>query len=172
MTIMDVLLSGPMISRIRRNHGLEHATMHVLSGMRIHTRLAGQSDREGFWMIGNISTEILEQAVKIALIRLQNGEKNLAVHPNCGTNFVTAGVLSGLAAWLVMAGSGKGLRNKLGLIPSVVSITTLALIVAQPVGMKLQAQVTTSGQPGTLQISKVVPVYKGMFTVHRILTND
>ena len=31
MSILDPILNLPILSRIRRNHGLEHATLHVLS---------------------------------------------------------------------------------------------------------------------------------------------
>ena len=60
--------------------------------------MAGHSTAAGFRLMGEIPTEAVQSAVEEALRRLQAGESKLAVHPNCGTNFVTAGTLSGLAA--------------------------------------------------------------------------
>src|SRR5512141_1408005 len=87
------------LSRLQRNHGLEHATLHVLADGDPHLSLAGHSDLGGFWILGNVETDTLRSAVQEALERMRNGEHNLAVHPNCGTNFVATGALAGLAAW-------------------------------------------------------------------------
>src|SRR5512143_927816 len=103
----------PIISRIRRNHGLEHATLHTLANRLPHTMLAGHSDTGGFWIIGDVSTDVLQAAVQEALTRLRAGESGLAVHPNCGTNIVTAGAMAGLAGAMAMFGSGKQIRDKL-----------------------------------------------------------
>ncbi|GAH22409.1 unnamed protein product, partial [marine sediment metagenome] len=107
----------PFISRIRRNHGLEHATLHVLSKKYPKQSMAGHSDVGGFWVIGDVSLEDVYEAVEEALTRLRNGEKNLAVHRNCGTNFVTSGVLAGLAAVVAMVGVGRRTRDKLERLP-------------------------------------------------------
>ena len=37
---------------------------------------------------------------------MQSGEHKLAVHPNCGTNLVTAGFMATVVAWLGFAGRG------------------------------------------------------------------
>jgi hypothetical protein len=100
-------LSVPMVSRIRRNHGLEHATLHVLSKRHPGVNLAGHSDARGFWLVGDVPIEDVQEAIEEALSRMRGGEHNLAVHQNCGTNFVTAGSLAGLAAGVAMLGSGK-----------------------------------------------------------------
>ncbi len=171
MSTMEALMNGQAVSRIRRNHGLEHATLHVLSEYHPRASLAGHSDIDGFWIVGNISTEALEDAVNTALHRLRSGEKELAVHPNCGTNFVTSGFIAGVAAWLGMLGGDKGMRSKLERIPIVISLTTIALFFAQPVGMMLQARVTTSGEPGNLNVTQVLATNQGRFPAHRILTN-
>ena len=53
------MLKKSPISRIRRNHGLEHATIHVLSEANPRRRLIGRSDYGGFWLLGEVSTEEL-----------------------------------------------------------------------------------------------------------------
>ena len=171
MPDFDKNLPGEIFSHIRRNHGLEHATLHMLSETQPRVRLAGHSDPEGFWIIGNVSLAAVREAVGLALSRLQQGETELAVHPNCGTNFVASGIIAGTAAWLAMWGTGKGLRSKLERIPLVISFTTLALFFAQPVGLMLQARVTTSGVPGNLKVARILAARRGRFPAFRVLTD-
>ncbi len=98
-------------SRLQRNHGLEHATLHMLAERHPHLSLAGHSDMGGFWILGNVETEDLRAAVNEALTRMQQGEHELSIHPNCGTNFVATGALAGLAAWTGMLGAGRSTRD-------------------------------------------------------------
>jgi len=167
-TFLDVYPIGPT----RRNHGLEHATLHVLARRFPRVPFAGHSDPGGFWIIGNISTDDLITAINEALERLRNGEKQLAVHPNCGTNFVTSGVLAGLAGALAMFGAGPGRRQKIERLPLAISLATMALIVAQPIGMALQAQVTTSGDPGSLHVVEIRANRRGRVQSHRVVTRE
>jgi len=162
----------PFISRIRRNHGLEHATLHVLSRRYPKQSLAGHSDTGGFWMIGDVSIEDVYEAVEEALTRLRDGEKNLAVHRNCGTNFVTSGVLAGLAAVVAMFGVGRRTRDKLERLPLAMFFATLALIFSQPLGFLLQERVTTSAEPGDLQVIEIVASRRGGMKAHRITTRN
>ncbi len=164
------LLSFAPVSRVRRNHGLEHATLHVLAERNPRLSLAGHSDISGFWILGNISTDDLRSAVQEALRRLNGGEHNLAVHPNCGTNFVTAGIMAGGAATFSMFGVGNRLRDKLERLPLAAVMATLALMAAQPLGLLLQERVTTSGEPEGLEIVDIIPSARGRIKAHRIIT--
>src|SRR5690242_3307399 len=100
----NLLNFGP-IDRTRRNHGLEHATITILSQRQRGVSLVGRSTPNGFHLYGNVSTEALRDSVDEALRRMKAGEVGLAVHPNCGTNFVTAGIAAGLAAYLGFMGA-------------------------------------------------------------------
>lgn len=164
------LLELPIISRIRRNHGLEHATLHTLANYLPHTMLAGHSDTGGFWIIGDVPSETLHMAVQEAITRLRAGESSLAIHPNCGTNYATAGALAGLAGAAAMLGTGRHLRDKLNRLPFAAVLATMALVVAQPLGLLLQARVTTSGYPGSLEVIAIKHRKQGRMTVHRVQT--
>jgi hypothetical protein len=164
------ILELPVISHIRRNHALEHATLHILSSHLPHTALMGHSDAGGFWIAGEVPTEILHASVQEAMAHLRAGEHNLALHPNCGTNFVTAGTLAGLAGALAMMGSGRRLQAKLARLPFAVTLATLALIASQPLGMLLQAHVTTKGDLGSLEITSITHNIQGRLSVHRVQT--
>ena len=43
--------------------------------------------------LGDLSPENIRRAVADAMLRLQAGESNLAIHPNCGTNLATTSIL-------------------------------------------------------------------------------
>jgi hypothetical protein len=165
------LINTDLLSRIRRNHGLEHATLHVLAERMPSRSVAGHSNVTGFWILGDVTTAELSSAVQEALGRLQNGEHSLAIHPNCGTNFATSGVMAGLAASLAMFGAGRRFRDKLERVPLAVTLATLALIVAQPMGLKFQQNVTTSGYPDGLKVLEVRQANRGKVTAHRVITS-
>lgn len=169
LNISDIF-EYPIISHIRRNHGLEHATLHTLANHLPHTMLMGHSDGGGFWIIGDVTPEILHSAVQEAIARLRAGERQLAIHPNCGTNYATAGALAGLAGAAAMLGSGKRLQDKLARLPLAAALATMALIISQPLGVLLQARVTTSGDPGSLEVTSITHKKQGRLTVHRIQT--
>ena len=163
------LLETYPFGQIRRNHGLEHATLHVLAQRHPRLAAAGHSDAGGFWIVGNISADEVHAAVDEALQRLRSGERRLAVHANCGTNLVTAGVMAGLASALTMLGAGQGKRDKLERLPLAISMATLALMVAQPVGLALQARVTTSGDPGRIEVVEIRTSQRRRVQAHRVV---
>lgn len=170
LSFIQSILEYPFISRIRRNHGLEHATLHVLAQRRPRTSFAGHSDGGGFWILGDATTEEIQSAVNDALYRLQQGEQNLAVHPNCGTNLAAASILAGVAAGLAMTGVGKRWRDKLERLPLAISLASLALMAAQPIGMIVQQQLTTNSVPAGLQITGIHATRRGGWRAHRITT--
>jgi hypothetical protein len=165
MTILD----SPVLSRIRRNHGLEHATINILSQSFPSRRLAGYSFPGGFFILGDIPTADLREAVIQALVRMNNGEHYLALHDHCGTNYVASGFVAGLLAWLGMAGA-KSKRDKVERLPLVIALATFGFIASQPLGPVLQQRVTTSGDPQGMSIVDVYPIKFGEFSLHRVAT--
>jgi hypothetical protein len=165
MQAIQPLLRLKPVDRVRRNHGLEHATIHVLSA-RKRQPLAGYSDTGGFWLIGSLETADVVAGVADALNRMRNGEPELAVHPGCGTNYVTSGALGALAALMAFAGA-RTFRQKLARLPTAIAFVTAALIVAQPLGMRLQAEITTDGRVRDLEVAAVRRVWTSL---HRIDT--
>lgn len=168
---MSVLDWGP-VSRIRRNHALEHATLQVLAKRNPAYRMAGYSDANGFWMMGDVPSEEVEDAVQEALQRLEDGEHSLAIHPNCGTNFVAAGMLAGTLAWVAMLGSEGDWKRRLERWPILISLVTLGMILAQPLGPYLQSRVTTAAAPRGMRVSGIAREMRGDVPVHRVLTQD
>jgi hypothetical protein len=167
MTILDI----PVLSRIRRNHGLEHATINILSQRFPYRRLAGYSFPGGFFILGDLPTDDLREAVHQALARMNNGERTLAIHEHCGTNYAASGVVAGVLAWLGMAGA-KSNRNKVERLPLVITLVTFGFIFSQPLGPALQQRITTSGDPQGMSIVDVFPIRFGQFSLHRVITKD
>jgi hypothetical protein len=169
-TFVQSFLESPIISRIRRNHGLEHASLHVLAEKYPGRNMGGHSNPDGFWLVGDLPTDAVQEAVYVALQRLRDGERHLAVHPGCGTNFATAGTLAGFAGILGMWGAGPRKRDKLERLPVVATLATLALIMSQPLGLSIQKHITTCGDPGDMEIVEIIPMQRGMLKTHRVVT--
>ena len=166
------LLDALPIRQIRRNHGLEHATIHVLSRRMPSLRMVGRSDAGGFWLYGNAPTELIEECTAQALTRMKNGEHKLAIHPNCGTNLVAVALLSAGAALLALAGSERQRFGKIQRIPVLIMGLMVAGLLGQPLGAKLQEHVTTLGDPGDMEIVSVEQGKRGELTYHRVVTRS
>ena len=157
-------------SRIRRNHGLEHATLNLLATSHPGINFAGHSDHGGFWILGVIDTEDLLNTANLALERLTAGQENLAIHKNCGTNLLASGFLAGLAGAAGLIGVGDRPRDKIERIPIITALSVLALIVSRPLGPALQKTLTTSGKPGNLRIAAIQKHDLNGLPAHRITT--
>jgi hypothetical protein len=170
------ILNLPIIRRIRRNHGLEHATIHVLSRKVKNLSMAGRSTVAGFYLYGNVSTKEVEDAVTEALNRMRGGEHGLAIHPNCGTGLVTAGVLTSLATLAGTTGMKHGFLERIARLPTIIMLSTMSLIMAQPLGLALQQHFTTLGEPGEMEVINIsrhefpVPLGGQRLTVHFVRT--
>ena len=126
---------------VRRNHGLEHATVAVLLSRRGPTlRVVGRTAPDGFYVYGNVGPAELLSAANEAMTRLQRGERSLAVSPLCGTNIAVGGLLAGLST-LAVAGTGGTRWTQL---PNALAVGLVSIVAAQPIGRWLQQHVTTS----------------------------
>jgi hypothetical protein len=170
------VLDLPIVRRTRRNHGLEHATIHILSSRIRNLQMAGRSTDSGFVLLGEADTGAVEAAVRDALRRMRAGEHHLAVHPNCGTNLVTSGFMVSMAAMLGTLGvSRQQVWNRL---PTVMILAMISLLVAQPLGLSLQRHITTDGDPADLEVVSItkgemrLPVGNAPITVHRVVTHS
>lgn len=160
------------ISRTRRNHGLEHATLHTLSKRHPGLAMGGMSTPVGFTIVGNVSTEEVAGAAIEALLKLRGGEAELAMHPNCGTNFAFSGLIAGLAAWMASIGADKAFKSKLQRLPLMIIFSTMALIFTRPLGPMIQKKITTSGEPGDLELERVETVIRAGLRMHRVITRN
>ncbi|HOG48448.1 MAG TPA: DUF6391 domain-containing protein [Anaerolineae bacterium] len=151
--------------RVRRNHALEHATLHVLARDLPNLSLVGRSDWRGFLLYGEVPTDALKRAVREAHQRLEAGQKALAVHPRCGTNLAVAVVLSGAAMMLgMLAGTGDRRRRW----PVTLAALAGALTLARPLGPEVQRRMTTDPDMAGVAIGPITATGRGMRQVHRV----
>jgi Domain of unknown function (DUF6391) len=134
MNLEDILLSR----RVRRNHALEHATITILSGMLPSLSVSARSFSHGFVIFGDVDLGLLRSAADEALSRLQAGEAELAIHPNCGTNLVVGVSLVTLGTLLGMASSQMRTR-----VASAAASSVAGLMAARPLGEYVQKHFTT-----------------------------
>ncbi|MBI5667744.1 MAG: hypothetical protein HZC41_07020 [Chloroflexi bacterium] len=173
-TLARPVLNIPFIRRTRRNHGLEHATIHLLNQQGY--RLSGRSNDSGFVILGDVPTDRVERAVRDALARMRGGEHGLAVHPNCGTNLVTTGLLTSLVAMAGLSGSSR--RDSFNRLPLVMMLVMGTILYSQPLGLSLQKHFTTEGDPGDLEVLTInrsevrLPLGEKPVTVHRVETHS
>ncbi len=170
------VLDLPLVRLTRRNHGLEHATITILSQRVRGLKMAGRSDSGGFVLLGEAPTEQIEASVNEALRRMRGGEHGLAVHPNCGTNLVTTGLMTSLAAMIGLTGASR--RDMWNRLPTVLLLVMVALIFSQPLGLSLQRWITTDGDPADLEVISIkrstmqTPLSANPLTVHRVTTHS
>ncbi len=140
VTIPWQILKIAFDSRVRKNHSLEHATINVLEeryGRRLQA--GGLAHSNGFSLQGlDIPPpEEVVSAVKEGHFRMINGEKNLAIHPRCGTSIAAANFLFSLLFIVVLFSSHHFS------ILNVIAAFLLANVLANPFGRILQRFFTT-----------------------------
>lgn len=161
-----MLLDLPLVLETRRNHALEHATIHILGRQFPGLRMAGHSNPTGFFLLGDLKTQDVWVAVTEAHTRLNSGDNGLAVHPGCGTNLATTALLSATFAWMPLR-AAKSTLWRLLLIPFALTFAVVGFGLSRPLGPWLQKYVTTEANLGNLQIVDIVPMRQGM---HRVIT--
>ncbi len=163
------LLNLPLILETRRNHALEHATLKILGPKYPGRPIGGHSNPTGFFILGDVNMDDLRAAADEALTRLRAGESDLAIHPGCGTNYATSGLLAGSLAWFGMSGRSPW-RKRIWRLPFVLGLTVIAWELSKPLGPALQARVTTESNLGNLEIVDISRVRNGRVPMHRIIT--
>ena len=161
------ILEFPTYLSTRRNHALEHATIHMLARKYSDKNIAGHSNPTGFYLFGELSTEDIRSAIDEAMRRLRAGERELAIHPGCGTNLATSMVLPMTLASVPFQGTRSNSNRRFLMLPVALTFGALGYVLSKPLGPWLQRHVTTEADLGNLQVKEIIPVRKG---VHRIVT--
>lgn len=166
---LNSILDLPWVGQTRRNHALEHATLHVLAARFPGRMLGGHSNPTGFFILGDVSVEAVADAATEALRRLQAGESQLAIHPGCGTNFATAVLLGATLGWFVLRGA-RSLTGRLLRLPFAFALALLGILLSRPLGPMLQQRITTDANVGGLHLTGVRESLRGRLMAHRVLT--
>ena len=134
---MDYLADA--LQRTRQHHAIEHATIHILSRRHPTQRFTGFSDPLGFTIHGDLDEYDLRTAVGDALLRLQGGERELAIHPNCGTNMLTTALMATLAGIMARIFIRKGWLERFA---ATLILTLVAIVGSKPIGFRVQEYTT------------------------------
>lgn len=153
-----------LVNAVRRNHALEHASVSVmLNRLGPTIRLVGRAAPHGFYIYGNIPTDVIEQSAREALARLQRGEATLAVTPLCGTNIAVAGILAGALSVLSM-----GRERRLNRLPNVCTAAMAGVLASQPLGRLVQQHITTRPDLQRVRITGITASFGGK--IHKVQT--
>jgi hypothetical protein len=137
-------------------------------------RLVGRSSFWGFTVYGDIETEDLLDAAREGLRRLRAGQRTMAIHPNCGSNYVVAGTIAGLGAFLALGGLSRRedehFLDRLARLPLACAVGTLGVILSRPLGTAFQAHVTTEADVGDLSIAGVTRSKRAGTAIHFVQT--
>jgi len=159
-------VSIPLISRTRHHHALEHATIQILNHRYPNERFMGWSTPGGFYLYGYAPTAAVRSSVAQAVERLRRGDHYLAIHPRCGTNVVTAGTLVGVLSFLTMLpGDKRSRRGRLGLL---IMLSTLTLLLSQPLGHFVQEHLTTDPNIPADATAQITVGQAGDTLVHKV----
>jgi hypothetical protein len=161
-----MILDFPPFLATRRNHALEHASLHILARKYKDQNMGGHSNPTGFFLFGDMSLEDIRNAITEAMTRLRAGESGLAIHPGCGTNLAASTLVPAAFAWAPFQGA-RSLRWRLLLIPVALMFAVFGYLLSKPLGPWLQRNVTTEADLGDMQVMDIVTVRQG---VYRVLT--
>ena len=103
--------------------------------------------------------------------RMKAGDSQLAVHPGCGTNMVTAGLLAGSIAFVASLIGGKKVRWY-DRFPNAAIGGVLGVVAAQPIGPWLQANVTTSADMHGMHVRKIARSQTSRVLIHFVETQS
>ena len=124
--------------RVRQNHALEHATFTVLARMVPDLNASARSDEDGFIIFGDVDLGLLRRAIDEALARLQAGEAELAIHPNCGTNLAVGLSIATLGTLLGFSSNRTSTR-----VTTTAASSVAGFAAARPIGEYVQRHLTT-----------------------------
>lgn len=144
----SLLVSIFLDPKVKKIHGLEHATCHVLA-QRGYGCSPGTVDRGGFSIRGSADPSLIFDAAKEALELLKSGRRDLAVHPRCGATLVAVNLLFSLLFLVAIAFWGG-----FGFL-SVIGALALAQLLGPVVAPFAQKWLTTDWKVGSLVISGV-----------------
>lgn len=143
-----------VLSHIRKNHAMEHATIHVLRDLMPHGSFAGYSLIRGYWIFGRAELQVIQKAAEMALARLNNGEKKLAVHPNCGTNLAVTGLCTAGAGMLMSLMESED-DSSFSRFSTLTTAGMIGAIAGRSLGPRAQEKLTTDANVRNLSIVSI-----------------
>lgn len=145
---------GKVLSHIRKNHAMEHAAIHILTKSKPGVTFAGYSFIRGFWIYGNAELQDIQKAAEMAHARLKNGEKKLAIHPNCGTNIAVTAFCTAAASLAALSVESDE-DGDFSRFSALLTAGLVGALAGRPLGPKMQQHVTTDADVSDLSIVSI-----------------
>lgn len=134
--------------KLRKNHGLEHATINILEKEYGYNDLAGYAEEDGFYIMGVNNTVYVEEAARKGLRLMQKGKEELAIHKRCGTSMTVANFLSAIIFLSLLFSSGH-----FSILNMIIAII-IANLVGPYIGQIVQRKFTTTSKVKEMEIKK------------------
>lgn len=152
--------------KTRKNHSLEHATINVLEEIYNRSlRIEGLADERGFSLSGPdlpMPHEVIA-ATREGKSRLISGERELALHPRCGTSIAAANLLFSFMFVVVLLKYGH-----LSFLNAAMAFL-LSNLLSKPFGRYLQRWFTTYPDVRDVEVLgievKTAPVSSPVFLI-------
>jgi hypothetical protein len=136
--------------RIRQNHALEHGTVTILTRRQPGLVVSARSNARGFTIFADLDPDLVRGACTEALGRLRDGEAELAIHPNCGTNLAVGTSLAMIGSLFALTAVRPRTR-----VASAVASSLAGIFAARPLGRVVQRHVTTLQEVDDLRVVSV-----------------
>lgn len=131
---------------LRKNHGLEHATVNVLEGKYGYRNLAGYAENNGYYIIGVDNIHLVEEAAREGLALMKRGNSELAIHNKCGTSITMANFVSALIFLFLFIATGN-----FSIINMLLAVL-VANLLGPFIGKYVQRYFTTSAEVHEMEI--------------------
>ncbi|MGM0436829.1 MAG: DUF6391 domain-containing protein [Bacillota bacterium] len=134
--------------KLRKNHGLEHATINILEKEYGYNDLAGYAEEDGFYIMGVNNNIYVEEAARKGLNLMKNGKNELAIHKRCGTSMTVANFLSAIIFLFLLFTSGY-----FSILNMIIAIV-VANLIGPYLGQIVQRKFTTTSEVKEMEIKK------------------
>jgi len=135
------LLKVLVNNKVRQNHALQHATIHVLERDLGIPQVEGMAYEDGFTLKGLAEPGVVYQAALKGLEKLKRGERDFAIHPKCGTTILVVNTIASVIFIAVLF-----LTGNLTIISVLVALV-LAHLTGPFGGRLVQRYITTNPVP-------------------------
>ena len=125
-----------VIAHIRKNHAMEHATIHLLTQALPNVSFGGWSFVKGFWILGKAELQDVQKAAEMAYARLNNG-------------LCTAG-----AAMITTLGTDED-EDRITKFSAFLTAGMIGALAGRPLGPKVQEKITTDSDVSSLSIVSI-----------------
>lgn len=155
-----------LLANVRRNHGIEHATVGILTQRKIKPPIFALATPSGFMIYSKLNKNEILSATNESIKLMLAGDSELAISQYCGTNIVAGGIIAVISTIIfakILGKKSKGILN----IANGFFISTL---LSKPIGRLVQKYITTDQHINGIKVKNIRSLNLGNFYIHHIST--